>query len=531
MRPSEFRLRLLLLLGAVLVGPVAAQTSSPGRAYVDAELEAALERDGAVKALVLLDARAVAGVIASRDRQGLFRDARGRFRASLPRPGCTFDFGFKRSPVCGVTLTSRVALNELAASGMVTAIGTDEAGGGTLDESRQVVQADRVIEELGVTGDGIVVAVLDTGVNTQHPDLAEAVIHQHHFLNKGTDVGTGAEDDNEHGSNIASILSSRGTQSPQGIAPNVMIVVVKVLDKDSRGWVSDWVRGVDYIVDLHEKAIVGEEGGVLIDVLNMSLAADDPFEEVCDDTLNPVFRAFGEACRSAADLGIVVFGASGNNSRTDSLGSPGCYSSVISVGSVLDTVPDLISGFSNRSSFLDVVAPGEVVEGIGLRDEMSTLAGTSQATAHAAAVACLVLEVQPDLSPVEVRELLKRTGVTVEDTRTGMSFPRIDAFEAVQAAVRIELDVLFRRGDCNDDEGVNIADAVRLLLGLFRGVELADDCPGACDTDDDGVLAVDDAVGLLRFLFARGTPPVTPFQDCGIDPTPDELSCPSSQCE
>ena len=518
-----FHLGLVSLI-AVQGGAVVAQTSVPHRVQVDPELSVVLEREGEVTAFVLLDVQ-TSGVRSSRERQRLFRDARRRFRASLPFPGCVFDFEFRRSPVCGVTLTSKEALNTLASSTRIAAIGPDERGGGALEESRQAVGADRVTEEFGVTGEGVVVAVLDTGINSQHPDFSGTILKQVHFLDRGRNVGRGAEDDNRHGSNIASILTSRGTQTPAGIAPGVRTVVVKVLDEYNRGWVSDWVRGVDYVVDIHERALAGQAGGVFIDVLNMSLASDEPFTSICDDTLEPVFRAFGEACRAAVDLGIVVFAASGNDGQPDAVASPGCYASVISVGSVRDMAPYGISRFSNLSSFLDLVAPGETIEGVGLGTGMSRLAGTSQATAHASAVACLVLEVQPAVTPAEMRDLLKRTSVPVEDSRSGASYSRVVAFDAVEAAAAIRPELLFRRGDCNDDDGVNIADAVRLLLGLFRGIDLGEGCPRACDTDDDGVLAVDDAIGLLLYLFSQGAPPVRPFRRCGLDSTPDDLSC------
>ena len=129
-----FHLGLVSLI-AVQGGAVVAQTSVPHRVQVDPELSVVLEREGEVTAFVLLDVQ-TSGVRSSRERQRLFRDARRRFRASLPFPGCVFDFEFRRSPVCGVTLTSKEALNTLASSTRIAAIGPDERGGGALEESR-----------------------------------------------------------------------------------------------------------------------------------------------------------------------------------------------------------------------------------------------------------------------------------------------------------------------------------------------------------------------------------------------------------
>lgn len=85
--------------------------------------------------------------------------------------------------------------------------------------------------------------------------------------------------------------------------------------------------------------------------------------------------------------------------------------------------------------------------------------------------------------------------------------------------------VLFRRGDCNDDGGIDISDAVRGLVWLFGGAE-APGCVDACDSNDDGSVDVSDAVYTLSFLFSgSGGSPPPPFPRCGVDPSEDELAC------
>lgn len=85
---------------------------------------------------------------------------------------------------------------------------------------------------------------------------------------------------------------------------------------------------------------------------------------------------------------------------------------------------------------------------------------------------------------------------------------------------------MFRRGDANGDGGLNLADAVFVLLDLFSG-EPHPLCEKSTDADDSGTIEITDAVRVLSFLFLGGAPPESPFPECGPDPTPDELECES----
>ena len=82
----------------------------------------------------------------------------------------------------------------------------------------------------------------------------------------------------------------------------------------------------------------------------------------------------------------------------------------------------------------------------------------------------------------------------------------------------------FRRGDVDGDGRTRLLDPMLLLGALFRG-EGAVPCQKSADVDDNGSLGVEDAIGLLNYIFRRGPPPTTPFTACGTDPTQDELMC------
>jgi hypothetical protein len=82
----------------------------------------------------------------------------------------------------------------------------------------------------------------------------------------------------------------------------------------------------------------------------------------------------------------------------------------------------------------------------------------------------------------------------------------------------------FRRGDCNENPGVDLADAIRMLEILFTGSGKRTLCPDACDSNDDGGIDISDPVSLLNYLFQGGRPPPAPgTQQCGLDPTPEPL--------
>ncbi len=91
-------------------------------------------------------------------------------------------------------------------------------------------------------------------------------------------------------------------------------------------------------------------------------------------------------------------------------------------------------------------------------------------------------------------------------------------------AMAQQSQIPFRRGDVDVDAHINITDAVVILLHLYRG-EPEPVCAKSADMDDNGVLESADAIYLLVYSFLSGPPPRSPFDDCGFDPTPDELSC------
>ena len=350
------------------------------------------------------------------------------------------------------------AIAALEANPQVTFIQIDEAVQAHLAQSVPAIGADVVHNTYNLTGKNMRVAVLDTGIDTDHPDLADSLIAQHCFSLGATMTGdclpgrtkesTSAEDENGHGSNVSGIITSNGVVSSVGFAPGAKIVAIRVLDSHGSGWVSDWVAGLDWII--------ANQPALQIKIINMSLGTNALYAGNCDaswpDTANVLAQIH--------NLGITVFASSGNQGSSTMIASPACNSNVVAVGATYDsdvgrqpssgtyqtffnsswpacfdfpTSLQTITCFTNSDSALDILAPGAPITSDFLYGVQSTFWGTSQASPTAAGVAALMLQAAPNLTPNQVEATLKSTGTLITDIRNGLQFPLINALSAVKA--------------------------------------------------------------------------------------------------
>ena len=242
---------------------------------------------------------------------------------------------------------------------------------------------------LGYTGRGVKVAILDTGLDPTHPDFAGRIINGADFS------GTGARDRNGHGTHVTGIAAGAGA-TYRGVAPDASIYVVKVLGDDGGGMTSDVIAGLEWAL---------EQG---VQVVNLSLGSS----QASDGT-----DALSVACDEMVHRGVVVCVAAGNDGpRSGTIGSPGCAREVITVGA--STEGGSIVSFSSRGPTLDgrikpdIVLPGERI--ISCRAANTSLgapvdalytavSGTSMAAPHAAGAVALLLEAYPALTPAEIR--------------------------------------------------------------------------------------------------------------------------------
>ncbi|HXI14036.1 MAG TPA: S8 family serine peptidase [Thermoanaerobaculia bacterium] len=348
-------------------------------------------------------------------------------------------------------LVDGAGLEKLLRDDRVERIDLDVGGGGGMVESLPLVGGN-IVQLKGISGRGVTVAVLDTGVNRNHPALQGRVADEQCFCRNSdgsgccpngqtTQSGSGAAaDDHGHGTNVTGVIASSGAGAPVGMAPGVDIIAVKVLDRNNRFVATSQIlSGLDWLIENHPE----------VRVVNMSLLTEAHFPGHCDNVA-AYTRTFALAINVLRQRGASVFACSGNTGSLSSIGVPACIQNSISVGAVYDSsfgsysgfctdtaITDKVTCFSDSSTTLDLLAPGSRIVSAGRGVATSTYSGTSQASPHAAGAAALMLEINPGLNPDQIEALLKTSGRSVVDQRTGVAFPRIDVAAAAEAATPV----------------------------------------------------------------------------------------------
>jgi subtilisin family serine protease len=336
---------------------------------------------------------------------------------------------------------SPAGLARLEAHPAVLKVDLDGVKYPTLSESGPLIHADEA-RGMGYTGRDVIVAVVDTGVDASHPDLAVSMASERCFCTGccpgGGSTGSGsgsARDDDGHGTHVSGTIAAPGIAQPVGVAPGSYIAAVKVLGPDG-GRDSDILAGLDWVLSRSE-----------IKVVNMSLGGGR-YSRVCDNT-DSVNQAYASVIAALRARGTLTSVASGNEAYTDSVASPACINAALAVGAVYDsnvggrgygdcsdptTAADQVACFSNSCPLVELLAPGSRITAAAMGGGTATLSGTSMAAPHVAGAAAVLLQANPGLTPSQIIDILKRTGRSVTDTRNGLTLPRIDLAAAVRAA-------------------------------------------------------------------------------------------------
>ncbi|MFC4064669.1 S8 family peptidase [Actinoplanes subglobosus] len=265
------------------------------------------------------------------------------------------------------------------------------------------------------TGADVVVAVIDTGVDGDHPDLAGNVLTGYDAID---DTEGGDSDGNGHGTHVAGTVAAvaGNGEGIAGFAPDAKVLPVKVLDADGSGWSSDTAEGIVWAVDNGAQ------------VINMSLGASESTD------------AEEAAVAYAIENGVTVVAAAGNEREEGSpVSYPAAYDGVIAVAAT--DSDDEVAEYSNQGDYVDVAAPGSDILSTYPADltddgsEYAELSGTSMAAPHVAAVAALLKGYSPDLGPDDIQNALERSAVDLgaDGFDEDYGWGRIDAAAAIEA--------------------------------------------------------------------------------------------------
>ncbi|MCA9041230.1 MAG: S8 family serine peptidase, partial [Planctomycetaceae bacterium] len=352
---------------------------------------------------------------------------------------------------------------------------TNEGDISTQDQAMfDLINLGDVYTNTSYRGTGYSVAVLDTGVDYTHTALGggwgNRVIAGYDFVNNDSDP----MDDNGHGTHVAGTIGGNDL-THGGIANDVNIIALKVLGASGSGSFGDVEDALQWVA--------ANQATYNIVAVNMSLGAGN-------HASNP-YTFLEDEFTTLVGQGVFIAASSGNDfytyGSTQGLGYPAISNNTVSVGAVYDTsygqvnwssgatdyttAADRITSFTQRSSGLDILAPGAMITAAGLGGGFVTMGGTSMAAPVIAGAAALMHEAAVDTGQTNLAnqtsllQIMQDTGVSINDgddendnvTNTGLNFKRIDLYAALQ-------DIMGPESSPSSDY-ITITDGVATIAG------------------------------------------------------------------
>ena len=372
--------------------------------------------------------------------------------SALPASEYTLRRRFQAVPGFAID-THKAGLDLLERDARVHSVGLDVGGSGSgtvAPDAASVLNQVSPLQGLGLDGTGMKIAVIDSGVDTDHIDFTGRILAQQCFCSgvagsvgccpNGLDTQSGvgaAEDNHGHGTNVSGIILGAGDVAPRGALPAASLVSVKVLDaNNSFCCASDVIAAIDWVRVNHPD----------VDAVNMSLGTGALFANACD--ASPTFNvAMSTAVNALRAVGATVTASSGNQGSNTSSSSPACIASTIGVGASWDsnvgsatvlgctdatTAAKQITCFSNLGGTLDLIAAGAFVTSTGFNGGQSSFAGTSQASPMVAACAAALKQANPSATMNEIEARIKAAPTSVSTARNGsISYPFLDCVAAL----------------------------------------------------------------------------------------------------
>ena len=266
-----------------------------------------------------------------------------------------------------------------------------------MERVKQVVHAEEVYKK-GYTGNGIRIALLDTGV-FQHENLDGNIIYFKDYINHQKEC----YDDNGHGTHIAGILcghSNNYEKNFYGMAPKAELLVFKILDKNGNGSTDIAIKALDYILQNHRR--------FNIKLLNFSMG-------YLPNTNPKMQERLIEKLERLWDEGITIITAAGNNGpEENSISVPGISRKLITVGSSDDIyIKNELLRYGGRGPTSccivkpEILAPGtDIISLSNKKNTFSKKSGTSMSVPIVCGALALALEKNKNLKPVELKILL-----------------------------------------------------------------------------------------------------------------------------
>ena len=246
-----------------------------------------------------------------------------------------------------------------------------------------------------------VIAIVDTGIQRNHPDLDAKIVSGYDFVNNDN----AADDGNGHGTHVAGTAAAETGNSTggAGTCPGCKLMPVRVLDNNGSGSLAAVANGIRWAADNGAK------------VINLSLGG-------------PGSSTVQSAVDYAWSKGVFLACAAGNsNTSSTSSAYPAAYANCFAVASTTNT--DARSSFSNYGGWVEVAAPGSNIYSTWINSGYNTISGTSMATPHVAGLAGLLAS--SGLSNAQIRSRICSTSDAIAGTGTQWSCGRINAYRAV----------------------------------------------------------------------------------------------------
>lgn len=267
----------------------------------------------------------------------------------------------------------------------------------------------------GITGKGVVVAILDSGCDSNHPDLAGRIIGGYNFTDDYDGDPARYEDNLQHGTHVAGIIAAApNNQGVVGVAPEASLLILKVISKDGTGTYHHLTKAIHHAMQWR-----GTENES-VRIITMSLGGLQPDPRLHD------------AIKLAVENNIMIISSSGNNGdgdrSTHEILYPAYYPEVVEVGAVSENAG--IAPFSNTNDQVDIYAPGVFILSTVPSNQYAVMTGTSMAAPHVAGAAALLINkleqsLDRQITERELYEALMRCTIITEQDIRLLSLKRI----------------------------------------------------------------------------------------------------------